>query len=125
MNEHGYRGMFKGLVPTLARDMPSWAIFIWSYSALKESFGVNNVQGQFLCGGAAGIACWAVVYPIDVIKTKVQMARAGVTMRQIVLANYYRSGVRFFFRGFGPSMARVALMNGIALTMIDHLKQDR
>jgi solute carrier family 25 (mitochondrial carnitine/acylcarnitine transporter), member 20/29 len=74
--ESGVRGMFKGFLPTALREMPSWAVYFWSYDLYKRKMGVNKESGisrneyiiQVMCGGMAGVSCWLVCYPFDIIK---------------------------------------------------------
>ena len=37
-NEGGVRGLFKGLVPTMAREVPGNALMFGAYEALKQKF---------------------------------------------------------------------------------------
>jgi hypothetical protein len=74
--------MFKGLIPTVCREMSAWAIYFWSYELYKKTLGVSSKEYSttsryeycltVFCGGMAGVSCWLVCYPFDVIKVQLQ-----------------------------------------------------
>ncbi|GAM86563.1 hypothetical protein ANO11243_045770 [Dothideomycetidae sp. 11243] len=86
-----------------------------------------------LCGGIAGVATWASIFPLDVIKTRVQTqglrAHEGVTNTgttpllrqgalrmstwQVARQAYRDEGFRCFFRGLGVCSARAFFVNAV------------
>lgn len=69
-------GMFRGFLPTLLRDAPSFGAWFLTYEFLKQAGtrpdGTASVPTQMLAGGTAGVACWIITFPIDVVKSVVQ-----------------------------------------------------
>jgi len=75
-------GIFKGLVPTICREIPAYAFQFAAYEITKNLlFRLRSEQPttanptprlyeQFLAGGVGGFACWFFSYPQDIIKTK-------------------------------------------------------
>lgn len=72
-----------------------------------------------LAGGISGISAWTVVYPIDVIKTRIQTSSFDSTRPQDrkiwFVANQIikERGIRSMFRGLGITIARAFPVNGI------------
>ncbi|GER47092.1 mitochondrial carrier protein [Striga asiatica] len=115
-SEGGSRGLFKGMVPTLAREVPGNAVLFGTYEALKQYLaGGPNTSGLgqgslILAGGLAGAAFWAAVYPTDVVKSVLQVddyknpkfSGSVDAFRKILRLE----GVKGLYKGFGPAMAR-------------------
>ncbi|KAF8476133.1 solute carrier family 25 member 45 [Kalaharituber pfeilii] len=80
---YGIKGLYLGGVVTSLRDSVGFGFYFWAYEGLKRYFPIdsNGVDpsswtptiNTLLCGGTAGCVSWASVYPLDVIKTQVQV----------------------------------------------------
>jgi solute carrier family 25 carnitine/acylcarnitine transporter 20/29 len=77
----GVRGLYFGGVVTALRDSIGYGFYFWSYelstrfmmSKFKESQCSSQEAAKvLLCGGLAGVVTWASVFPLDVVKTRVQ-----------------------------------------------------
>ena len=71
-----------------------------------------------MAGGLAGMACWAAIYPIDVIKSNVQsmpLSAPRQDRRALTIATelYKRGGFRPFVNGFGTTMVRAFPVNAV------------
>eukprot|EP00542_Grammatophora_oceanica_P014927 CAMPEP_0194034554 /NCGR_PEP_ID=MMETSP0009_2-20130614/6964_1 /TAXON_ID=210454 /ORGANISM="Grammatophora oceanica, Strain CCMP 410" /LENGTH=327 /DNA_ID=CAMNT_0038675521 /DNA_START=62 /DNA_END=1045 /DNA_ORIENTATION=+ len=81
----GMRSLYKGLGATFLRDVPgSLAWFLTYEVAKKELMRIQGVDSSQLspvavmtAGGIAGMACWGVSIPPDVIKSRWQTAPDG------------------------------------------------
>lgn len=76
-------------------------------------------------GGAAGSSSWAIVFPADVLKSRLQVADTGTGSRIGALSlakQLYRAhGVSVFYKGVGAAVLRAfpangALFAGVELT---------
>ena len=67
--------MYKGFLVSILRDVPSYAVYFGSYEYLKFLISGDHSNNSFgvkvLSGGIAGVASWACIYPIDIVKTKI------------------------------------------------------
>ncbi|KAJ5138247.1 uncharacterized protein N7515_003095 [Penicillium bovifimosum] len=119
--EGGIRSVFRGSAMTLARDGPGSAAYFAAYEYIKRSMtpkdADGNVTGELslpavVCaGGAAGIAMWIPVFPIDTIKSRLQSAPGKPTMGGVIRSVYASGGAKAFFPGFGPALARAVPAN--------------
>ncbi|KAL7422922.1 hypothetical protein Q5752_002219 [Cryptotrichosporon argae] len=113
----GARGL--GLVQG---DLPDWAR-AWLPQQLVP----------FLCGSVAGVTSWALIYPVDAIKTKAQQRALSGLGPRTPLAQFLRlvrgtdpahpkpllMGIARLYRGLGVSMARSMLTHGLLWTIVD------
>ena len=134
----GVRGLYYGGVVTALRDSIGYGFYFWSYE-LSSRFMVSQMKSQdsagqeaakvLLCGGLAGVVTWASVFPLDVIKTRVQMQvlkensplfGAAIEDRTEhrrqgaieVARNAYRNeGSGVFFRGLAVCSVRAFIVN--------------
>jgi solute carrier family 25 (mitochondrial carnitine/acylcarnitine transporter), member 20/29 len=143
LRREGIRGLYFGGVVTALRDSIGYGFYFWSYEAssrLMVSRMRDSGAGEgksmeaakvLLCGGFAGVITWASVFPLDVIKTRVQTqafsspiesapligsSRSGTVGRRSgameVARNAYKNeGAGVFFRGLGICSVRAFIVN--------------
>lgn len=107
------RGMYKGTLATLARDMPGttgWygAYYFFKNFARRED-GTYSTLGLLNAGGFAGIAMWVIGVPPDVIKTRIQNSAPGQYpggMRQVVREIVAKEGILGMYKGIAPALIR-------------------
>lgn len=71
---------------------------------------------SFIGGGIAGSATWALVYPIDVVKSVIQTAPLNATKEQldathVTLKILRERGIGTFYRGLGVTVLRAFPVN--------------
>lgn len=119
--EGGIRSVFRGSAMTLARDGPGSACYFATYEVVKRKLTpkdpVTGAPGQLslpavmAAGGAAGIAMWIPVFPIDTVKSRLQSAEGRPTIGGTISGIYKSGGYKAFFPGMGPAMARAVPAN--------------
>jgi solute carrier family 25 (mitochondrial carnitine/acylcarnitine transporter), member 20/29 len=118
--EGGIRSVFKGSAMTLARDGPGSAAYFATYEIIKRRLTPKDEDGLpqklslsavMAAGGAAGVAMWIPVFPVDTIKSRLQSAEGRPTIGGVVREVYGRGGIKAFFPGFGPALARAVPAN--------------
>lgn len=115
-SEGGVTGLFKGLFPTLAREVPGNAAMFGMYEAIKQYIAGGTDTSELgrgsliVAGGLAGGSFWMSVYPTDVIKSVIQIDdyknpkfSGFFDAFKKILAS---EGVKGLYKGFGPAMAR-------------------
>ncbi|KAI8970144.1 mitochondrial carrier domain-containing protein [Mycotypha africana] len=99
----GLRGFYQGGFITIIRDAPSYGLYFMVYEGMKRLLEVsdnncsNNVSYDsnqnttnsyhnacklLVAGGMAGVASWAAIYPIDVVKSRLQMQEQQIQQQQ-------------------------------------------
>ncbi|KAM7525418.1 hypothetical protein LguiA_015320 [Lonicera macranthoides] len=116
LRSRGIRGLFKGLGPTMAREVPGNAAMFGVYEALKQYLAGGRDTSSLgrgsliVSGGLAGASFWVLVYPTDVVKSVIQVddfknpkfSGSMDAFRKILGSE----GVKGLYKGFGPAMAR-------------------
>ncbi|KAM0490675.1 hypothetical protein ACHAP8_011293 [Fusarium lateritium] len=137
----GVRGLYFGGAVTALRDSIGYGFYFWSYELStrwlatepeeRTSFQHEAAKVLF-CGGLAGVVTWASVFPLDVIKTRVQAQTLGEPIEtspllrtsgplqtsragalQIAQEAYREGGARVFFRGLTVCSVRAFIVNAV------------
>lgn len=132
---NGLRGFYQGGLITMIRDAPSYGIYFWAYEGMKRLLQVeysgNDAWKLLLAGGVAGTVSWGSIYPIDVVKSRLQMQQKHVvanhlnesthiimdrpyaSIKDCVVRSYRSEGVGVFFRGLFPTLLRGFPVNAV------------
>ena len=125
----GMTSLFRGLGPTLLRDVP-FSGFYWTvYEGLKpritKKIGNNQVAVSFISGSIAGTVAAFLTTPFDVVKTNRQARPNGGKEGDLrgtfsVLKKVWTTnGFRGTFAGVVPRCARVAPSCAIMISAYD------
>jgi len=112
--EYGFRGLGQGYISTLLRntigDIGYYGVYELSKYQLKRKIG--DYWGILLAGGLGGMAFWTLIYPLDVIKSKLQTQPFEYSQRLYYgildcgQKIFQREGWRGFWRGFSVCLFR-------------------
>ncbi|KAJ3334042.1 Mitochondrial carrier protein ymc2 [Blyttiomyces sp. JEL0837] len=123
---YGIAGIYKGQAITLLREFHGYGIYFLTYEWLiqermkaQKTTNRGDVAAwrQCLYGAASGYTLWVMIYPIDVIKSKLQTDSFDVSKRKYsgswdcfkkVVAT---DGVNGLYRGFWTCMLRAGPAN--------------
>ncbi|PMD54333.1 mitochondrial carrier [Hyaloscypha bicolor E] len=120
--EGGVRSVFRGSFATLARDGPGSAAYFATYEYIKRRLtpldpatgkpsGNLSLPAITCAGAAAGVAMWVPVFPIDTVKSRLQTMEGKPTVGGVISGLYRNGGLKAFFPGFGPALARAVPAN--------------
>lgn len=112
----GLFGIYRGLGCTILRDAPAFGVYFAGYEYLTEkvtdSKGNVNTLSLLLVGGLAGVLSWIVIYPLDVVKSRLQVdgmdggARKYKGLWDCVKKSYQAEGLKVFAKGLNSTIIR-------------------
>jgi len=114
-SESGLKGLYKGTVLTLMRDIPGNMVYFGVYTLAKNWLG-DSPAAALVAGSLAGVSFWPVVLPMDCLKSRFQTAPDGTSknIAQVYTDLVEEEGVGGMFRGIGPAMIRSMPANAVS-----------
>ncbi|XP_013142574.1 PREDICTED: mitochondrial basic amino acids transporter-like [Papilio polytes] len=114
----GFKALFRGLSITAVRDSPAFAIYFTSYEVMTR--GNQSALRVFTAGGVAGALSWVLLYPIDVVKSRIQGDAIGryVGAWDCFLKSIQSEGWRCMGRGLGAVTLRAFVSNGACFSAV-------
>jgi len=116
--EGGMRSVYKGTGATLLRDVPGTIAWFGTYELVKKELmriqDIDPSTGQLSplavlsAGGLAGISCWSISIPADVLKNRFQSAPPGMYDSLIDVYRHLmkEEGPMALFKGMRPALIR-------------------
>ena len=122
--QHGISGCFRGFYAMGVRDVPTFGVYVVVYEylfhVLSQSRLTDNhgVLSSLVAGGFAGVACWSLIIPVDVVKSQLQadLVKNSGPSKSIwfyVRRTYQQHGVRGFLTGLQVTCVRAFLVNAV------------
>ncbi|KAK6002670.1 hypothetical protein QM012_001420 [Aureobasidium pullulans] len=135
VSQEGYSGLYKGLYPLWARQIPYTMVKFATFESAvaqiyktlgkpKESYGTLAQTGvSFLGGYIAGIGCAVVSHPADVMVSKLNSDRkAGEGAGQAVSRIYGQIGFRGLWSGVGLRIVMIGTLTAFQWLIYDSFK---
>jgi solute carrier family 25 carnitine/acylcarnitine transporter 20/29 len=130
--DQGLRGMWRGQLITFYRELTYGCLYFPLFEALKARAGsARGTQQQqqlpfpvlMACGAMTGAAVWVAIFPLDVVKSRVQANRGpAISMVAVAHEHWRREGVRGFWKGLSAAIVRSVPAHGIVLATYSFLK---
>ncbi|KFY11140.1 hypothetical protein V492_04638 [Pseudogymnoascus sp. VKM F-4246] len=153
IRSEGVKGLYYGGTVTALRDSIGYGFYFWSYELGKriltaqlgeDSSPRAEAAQSLLCGGIAGVVTWASVFPLDVIKTRVQTQALPAAERTPLLGAasaaavkqgrmgaietarriYREEGASVFFRGLGVCSVRAFIVNAAQWAVYEQIMKE-
>eukprot|EP00058_Branchiostoma_floridae_P005731 XP_002591219.1 hypothetical protein BRAFLDRAFT_131411 [Branchiostoma floridae] len=125
--EGGPRAFYRGLSPTLVQIFPyagfqfaTFAMFTSAWEYLPQSISDKGAVKTLVCGAASGVVSKTLVYPLDVVKKRLQVQGFDHARRSFGQVREYtgpvhcvrcmlrEEGARGLFKGLSPSLLKAA-----------------
>lgn len=148
----GLRGFYRGLSPALIQLVPYTALMFGTYSMTKRTLSALNPDRylhtttffssdtatvkaveEFLCGGLAGVFSKVGVFPLDVIRKRLQIAghglsgNLGVTTRlttwNMLLQIVRNEGFTALYKGLAPGLIKAAPASAVTFAVYEQTKR--
>lgn len=128
--DEGARGLYRGLAPSLLRELFYSGIRMGLYEPTKQAIGgkgSTSLVTKVFAGAITGATGSLVANPLDLIKVRMQSATGNHTPYSSVLGairEISREGgnVRSLWRGVGPTVQRASLLTASQVPTYDHMK---
>jgi len=130
LRSEGPRGLFHGLTPTFAREMPGYFFFFMAYEASRELLTpagkTKDEIGLFrtaISGGIAGVTLWTVIFPADVIKSRQQVSGISEPMFKAGYQIFRNEGILALYNGLLPTVIRTFPATGALFCAVEYSKK--
>jgi hypothetical protein len=119
-------GLYTGFNASCARNIPFYILFFPLYTRYIELLTYSNKQNinvmtTTIAGGLSGAMTWAIIYPFDVIKCNQQIQQTHINMFNMSKMIYRTKGIRGFFAGLNPTIARAFIANAALIFGIESM----
>lgn len=115
------RELYRGWAITVMREVPFTVIQFPLWEGMKRwsvggdsSVQVPALQSALL-GSAAGAIAAGLTTPLDVLKTRMMLAKDRHSVFQLASRTYRDEGVEVFFRGIGPRTMWISIGGAVFL----------
>lgn len=126
LSEGGFLSLWRGNGLNVVKIAPENALKFWAYEEAKILIRGNNerelnISERFLAGSIAGSVSQTLIYPMEVLKTRLCLRKTGQYKGAIDAAKkIYRSeGMKAFYRGYLPNLLGIIPYAGIDLAVYE------
>ncbi|KAI6176534.1 hypothetical protein M3Y97_00808500 [Aphelenchoides bicaudatus] len=124
----GFSTFGKGMTPTMIRDVFGYFFFFGAYEMsrdllAKKGQSKDNIGllGTAIAGSIGGVALWAAIYPVDLIKSRMQIK--GGTAMQVARSVLKMQGFVSLYRGLTPTLIGAALSTPFLVIAYEETKK--
>ena len=133
--QNGVRAFFAGMGPHFACESLGRMVYFTSYAWLKQCIVNDKISNdqideneelslheRIFCAGTSGMLCWALIFPVDVLRCRMYAAPpSGIqTAWQMAQTIYQQEqSWRPFYRGLGVTVLRAAPVSAAVLPVYD------
>jgi hypothetical protein len=121
----GLRGIFRGLGTTICREVPGFGTYFLAYELMTRPAGPGPVSTfhMLLAGGLSGTLSWVVTYPIDVVKSRLQVDGMGGVYRYTGFMDCLKKSIQaegycVMTRGLWSTVLRAFPTNAATFTVV-------
>jgi len=130
---YGIRALYQGFAPTILRNTPAFGGYFCAFEGVKRWLTPANetptLLTSFLAGGAGGFGFWGFIYPIELVKTRIQSDATALGERKYkgVIDCFNKTikgeGVKGLFRGYVPAIVRAVPVNACVFLAVTATKR--
>uniref|UniRef100_A0A1B0D2W6 Mitochondrial ornithine transporter n=1 Tax=Phlebotomus papatasi TaxID=29031 RepID=A0A1B0D2W6_PHLPP len=130
LRKEGIPGLFRGLTPTFFREMPGYFFFFGGYEGARQLLAKPGQSKDeigplrtMIAGAVGGVVLWTVIFPADVIKSRIQVASLRTSMTRVGLQIYRTEGFLALYNGLLPSVIRTIPATAVLFLVYEYSKK--
>ncbi|XP_047524278.1 calcium-binding mitochondrial carrier protein SCaMC-2 isoform X2 [Pieris napi] len=131
INEGGINGLWRGNGINVIKIAPESALKFAAYEQVKRLIKGEKknqpleIHERFIAGASAGAISQTVIYPLEVLKTRLALRKTGQYLGILDAARkiYAREGLKCFYKGYIPNILGIVPYAGIDLAVYETLKK--
>ncbi|KER19496.1 hypothetical protein T265_15525, partial [Opisthorchis viverrini] len=134
LREGGVASLWRGNGVNCLKIAPESAIKFQAYEIYKKWLGEIygdpkngpiSMETKFFSGALAGATSQTIIYPMEVLKTRMCLRKSGQYSSIFDCARklYHENGWRIFYRGYVPNILGILPYAGIELALFETFKQ--
>ena len=112
VSDWSWREILKGSGTTLSRNAFLFSSFVVYMDISKQIFGPDGLSA-FWTGAVCSNLAWLTIWPMDVVKSRLQSGKFEGKGMRAVMRDVFQSGA--LYRGLGAGMSRSFLANGVGM----------
>lgn len=118
--KEGLLGFYRGLPTTLVQEIPGYFFFFGGYELSRSFFASGRPKNELgpvplmLSGGFAGICLWLIIFPVDCIKSRIQVLSMSGQPAGLISTFVYivrNEGILALYSGMKATMIRAIPSN--------------
>jgi solute carrier family 25 thiamine pyrophosphate transporter 19 len=125
IQEEGYLGFFKGCNTAVVSISLYTGLLFWSYESARiitAKFESYSTYLEPICGFGAGLFAKAVVFPLDLVRKRIQVDTVGhSTFLKTFIGVVQKEGPRALYKGFFASIIKSAPTSAISLWTYEYV----
>mmetsp|Transcript_10266 Transcript_10266/g.17242 ORF Transcript_10266/g.17242 Transcript_10266/m.17242 type:complete len:339 (+) Transcript_10266:80-1096(+) len=124
VEKKGFKSLYRGATMQVARDVGFGMFYFYVYQLTRDIIkekAVNHspwwqTAGIPIGGALAGAVSWAVVFPIDVVKTNLQIRSEKARILPIAVKLWKQGGLKTYYGGLAPCIGRALAVHATRLS---------
>jgi len=123
-----FNALYRGFGVTVLREIPGTYVYFQAYETISAAIsglaGVPSWVAPLIGGAMAGAAGWISIYPVDVVKTSMQIDLDGGNRENMIDATlrlWRKGGPFIFWDGITPKLARAVVNHGTTFLIFENL----
>ncbi|XP_013175426.1 PREDICTED: mitochondrial ornithine transporter 1 [Papilio xuthus] len=128
--QYGIQGLFRGLVPTIMREMPGYFFFFGGYEGTRELLAKPGQSKDdigfvktMIAGAVGGCVLWTVIFPSDVIKSRVQISNKKLKFLTVGYEIVKKEGFLALYNGLKPTLIRTVPATAALFVVYEYSKK--
>ena len=129
LDEGGVKGLWRGNGINVIKIAPESALKFWAYDEMKKLIKGDDrrdleIHERLMAGSCAGALSQTVIYPLEVLKTRLALRKTGQFQGILAFAKemFEAEGLKVFYKGYWPNLFGIIPYAGIDLAVYETLK---